>query len=147
MKMRNADRRRNAAWLGLAVLVAILAALPASVGPAAAQETGEKGQDEAKSSGNVAAVFVTVENNNWSDMRLYALRNGIRYRLGTVVSFTEERFQLPRHLQPDIEPVQLLAAPIGGTRSVRSYPVYLSEGEEMVWALQNNLALSGVILN
>ena len=147
MKTRNANRRRNATRLGLVAVAAALVVLSASVGPTAAQETGEQEQNEAKSSENATAVFVTVENNNWSDMRLYALRNGIRYRLGTVVSFTEERFQLPRHLQPDIEPVQLLAAPIGGTRSVRSYPVYLSEGAELVWMLQNNLALSGVILN
>lgn len=147
MRTRNANRRRNATRLGSVAVVAALAVLSTSVDPALAQETGEQEQDEAKFSENATAVFVTVENNNWSDMRLYALRNGIRYRLGTVVSFTEERFQLPRHLQPDIEPVQLLATPIGGTRSVRSYPVYLSEGEELVWTLQNNLALSGVILN
>lgn len=147
MKIGNAHGRWNPARLGLAGLVATLTALAAGVGGTAAQQTDEKEQDEASSPGDAPAVFVTVENNNWSDMRLYALRNGVRYRLGTVVSFTEERFALPRHIQPDLKPVQLLADPIGGTRSVRSYPVYLSSGEELVWALQNNLALSGVIVN
>ncbi len=159
MKIRNAHRRRNTAQRGLAGLAGLVATLTVAlavgtltslavgVGGAAAQETDEQKQDEANAHGDAPAVFVTVENNNWSDMRLYALRNGIRYRLGTVVSFTKERFALPRHLQPDHKPVQLLADPIGGRRSVKSYPVYLSSGEELIWALQNNLALSGVIVN
>ena len=146
MITRNADRPRTAGRL--AGLILALVALLANAGAGVAQEgTDEQKQDESSSARDAAPIVVTVENNNWSDMRIYGLRDGVRYRLGTVTSFTKARFELPRQLQAEIKPVQLLADPIAGTRSVRSYPVYLSPTDEVVWVLQNNLALSGVVLN
>ncbi|MGI9627550.1 MAG: hypothetical protein ACR2QM_11990 [Longimicrobiales bacterium] len=91
-------------------------------------------------------VTLTIVNDNWADMKVYALRLGSRYRLGTVTSLTSQRFELPAHLQADISDLQLLAVPIGGTRSVVSPTVHPSAGDEVVWSLQNNLALSGTIV-
>ena len=91
-------------------------------------------------------IILTVENHNWSDMRIYAIKLGNRFRLGTVTSNTMETFELPSYLQADISEVQLLAVPIGGTQSVLSPSVYPSPGDEVVWGIQNNLALSGTIV-
>ena len=92
-------------------------------------------------------VTLTVRNDNWADMKLYVVRLGTRYRLGTVNSFQSVTYDLPTHLQADISELQLLAVPIGGTRSVLSPIVYPSAGDEVVWGLQNNLALSGTIVS
>ena len=63
-----------------------------------------------------------------------------------MISQTAESFELPGHLQADISEVQLLAVPIGGTASVLSPSVYPSAGDEVVWGIQNHLALSGTII-
>lgn len=91
-------------------------------------------------------IILTVENHHWSDMRIYAIKLGNRFRLGTVTSHTLETFELPSYLQADISEVQLLAVPIGGTQSVLSPSVYPSPGDEVVWGIQHNLALSGTIV-
>ena len=109
------------------------------------QTRGEDGETVVQ--GVERTVTLTVVNDNWLDMKIYALRLGTRYRLGTVTSLTSEEFELPAHLQPSISEVQLLAVPIGGTHGVVSPTVYPSGGDEVVWALQNNLALSGTIVS
>ena len=109
----------------------------------------EKAEREAVVAENTQdGVTLTVRNDNWADMRIYVIREGTgtRYRIGTVTSFQAERFELPSHLQADIAPIQILAVPIGGTRSVISPVVFPSAGDEVVWGLQNNLALSGTIV-
>ena len=112
-----------------------------------AQEVEKKvGNEEMVAQAEDRAVTLTVVNDNWQDMKIYALRLGARFRLGTVTSFTSERFELPTHLQADIDALQLLAVPIGGSLSVVSPTVYPSGGDEVVWGIQNNLALSGTIV-
>ncbi|NNM32124.1 MAG: hypothetical protein HKO53_03620 [Gemmatimonadetes bacterium] len=91
-------------------------------------------------------IILTVENHHWSDMKIYAIKLGNRFRLGTVTSQTMETFKLPSYLQADVSEVQLLAIPIGGTQSVLSPSVYPSPGDEVVWGIQHSLALSGTII-
>ena len=91
-------------------------------------------------------ITLTVENHHWSDMKIYAIKLGNRFRLGTVTSQTMETFELPSFLQADVSEVQLLAVPIGGTQSVLSPSVYPSPGDEVVWGIQHSLALSGTIV-
>ena len=118
-------------------------------GEALAQEKAKTDADDGEAIVRTAerGVTLTVVNDNWLDMKIYALRLGTRYRLGTVTSLSTEKFELPAHLQPSIAEVQLLAVPIGGTQGVVSPAVYPSDGDEVVWGLQNNLGLSGTIVS
>lgn len=117
-------------------------------GPLMAQERpdGDEGDQDAAVFSQSDAITLTVENHHWSDMRIYALRLGNRFRLGTVTSNTAVSFELPAHIQADVSDVQLLAVPIGGSASVVSPVVHPSPGDEVVWGLQHNLALSGTII-
>jgi hypothetical protein len=91
-------------------------------------------------------IFAYVVNNNWLDMRVYALRSGQRFWLGTVNSYTASRFELPTWLLRGMGEVQLLALAIGSRRSMTTGIVFLAPGEEIVWRLENNLNLSTVMV-
>lgn len=85
---------------------------------------------------------VLVTNNNWSDMTVYASRNGAVMRLGTVTSMTTERFTLPSPLVVGSGNLQLVADPLGSTNTYRTQPLLVSPGQQVEFILQNNLALS-----
>ena len=92
-------------------------------------------------------VTVEVENGNWLDMRVYAVReNGVSDRIGTVTSFSSKKFELPRWLARDNIEVQLVAVPIGSTQRHVSPPVLVSKGDVIEWQLRNNLALSSIFV-
>lgn len=103
-------------------------------------------KEEAQAEDATAPVTLVVENQNWADMRVYAVKSGTRYRLGEVISFTKVTFDLPRHLMAESAELRFLAIPLGGSSSVLSPRVYASSGDQIVWALQNHLALSGMVL-
>lgn len=92
-----------------------------------------------------ATVTIEVNNGNWLDVRVYAVReNGASDRVGTVTSGTSTRFELPRWLTSHTMQIQLVAAPIGSTRRYRAPPVMVSVGDVIEWRLANNLALSSI---
>ncbi len=93
----------------------------------------------------VPRISVQVENGNWLDVRVYAVTESGAYdRLGTVTSFTTRTFQLPRWITAPTSQIQLVAVPIGSTRSYAAQPVLVSVGEVIEWKLTNNLALSSI---
>lgn len=91
-------------------------------------------------------VRVTVRNFNWSDVAVYAVTRGTRFRLGTVVTGTAQEFVLPSHLNAEIFPIQFYADPIGGARGVITELLTLNAGDEIEWHVQNHLALSGTVV-
>ncbi len=92
-------------------------------------------------------IFVEVDNGNWLDVRVYAVReNGAYDRIGTVTSFSFRRLELPRWLTAANVQVQLVAAPIGSTRRYRAPPVMVSRGDTIEWKLANNLSLSTIMV-
>lgn len=94
-----------------------------------------------------APITVVVVNNNWSDMVIYALSQGTRIRLATVTTNTREEIVLPRYLNADVRELELLADPIGGHGAVLSDPLLLNAGDVVEWHLQNQLSLSGRVVN
>jgi hypothetical protein len=89
---------------------------------------------------------VTITNHNWSDMRIYMVRQGLagsRVKLGTVMSQTSRNLKIPDELLRETDALQLVAIPIGGTQGVVSsaFPADWSDGVE--WVLQQALYLSG----
>jgi hypothetical protein len=120
----------------LAVAAAALMTLP---GEAVAEP-------EVSADGNGApSVTVEVKNNNWLDVRVYAVsQSGAYDRLGTVTSMTSQKFKLPSWVTASAHEVTLIAVTIGGNRRVVTDPILVSSGDVVVWRVENNIALSSV---
>jgi len=82
-----------------------------------------------------------VENNNWQDMALYLLRSGTKVRIGSVPSFSKARIPLSGALIGAGE-IQLLADPIGSNRRFVTEPINVQPGQQVLFRLENNLAVS-----
>ena len=93
-----------------------------------------------------AAVRVQVDNHNSLDMRIYAVSNGRRWRLGTVTSFTSETFQLPSFLTLPTDEVLLVASPIGSRRVYVAHPVLVEPGDVVQFRVENQIVLSSVFV-
>ena len=131
---------RGALSLALALLVG------SSFGAqAAAAQEAETEKSQVETIKGDGSVEVQVLNNNWHDVRVYALRDGQRYRLGTVTGLTSAVLRIPRYLQPDLVGVQLLAMPIGARDRHVSPIVYVTEGDRLFWSLESNLDLSFLV--
>lgn len=87
---------------------------------------------------------VVVENNNWHDMRVFAVTGGIRHRLGTVTSMNTRRYRVPQHLTAHGRGLRILVAPIGGPGSFMSQRVQVYQGQEVNLSVQNHLAISSI---
>jgi len=126
---------RNAiAMLSLAIAFAIPAGLSAQ-------------SEEVKSNRVETRITVRVENGNWLDMRIYAVRQGGMYdRIGTVRSFTSREFKLPSWITASNAHIQLVAVPIGATQRYAAPPVMVSQGDVIEWKLANNLSLSNIFV-
>lgn len=126
--MRN--KLLRAALLSLGVLMA----------PAAALQAAQP--DTVKTVANEDGVSIYVENRNFLDMRVYVVRHGTAYRVGTITSFTEQEFKLPRGLVGSTDDVQLVARPIGSRNGYVSQPVIFSKGDTLVFQIENSIGLS-----
>lgn len=89
-----------------------------------------------------ARVTLSVTNDNWSDINVFVVRNGARFRLGTVTTAMERQFVLPRQVTIGSVNVRLVADPIGSRRTYTSPPLMVTPGEHVVWRVANQLSLS-----
>jgi hypothetical protein len=101
----------------------------------------------ADSNGPVPArsdIEVQVTNNNWSDMTVYAVRAGMRTRLGTVTSMNTMRFDLPTAYAQAGADVHLVADPIGSRDAYSTQPIQIVPGQTVDFTIENHLAISNV---
>ncbi len=122
---------------GMAMAAAIAA------GAAACTTAGTTGRPANALAGEIEAT-VEVTNNNWSDMVVYAQRNGSRMRLGTVTSMTTSSFDLPVAFVAGSGELFFVVDPIGSDRTYRSPAVMVGRGQRVEFLLENNLALSSL---
>ncbi len=108
----------------------------------ACASTADSGLEGAAPAAPYRSTTVRVQNNNWQDVNVYVLRSGSRFRLGTVPSVTERTFRLPSGLDTGGSDVELLADPIGSTRTHATGPILFSPGDQIVWKIENHLPLS-----
>ncbi len=87
---------------------------------------------------------VEVSNQNWSDMRIYAVRGGSRFRLGMVSSMSTQVFRLPRTLANGSEGIQLIADPIGSREMHMTQRLTITPGQLVSFRVENHLAISSV---
>lgn len=83
-----------------------------------------------------------VENNNWTDMTVYVLRDGSRARIGSVTGLGKARFRLSDALIGGAGDVRILADPLGAGERFVSHPLTILPGQEVRLRLENNIALS-----
>ena len=130
-----------------------LVALGLVVGGLAFQPAEASGQDATRDGDAFSSltkkaeerpVRVYVQNNNWLDVRIYAVRGSTRYRMGTVYSQTGQFFELPARLTEAGFQVQLQADPIGSNRTVTTPRVMINPGDIVEWSIENSLDLSSV---
>ncbi len=129
-----AGKFRTIATLGVSMIVV-------SAVSAAAQQ--EKPKTDGKQSPQ-ARVTAQVTNNHWLDIRVYAVADGREERLGTVTSYTSDRFTLPRWFVDVGHSTQLVAYPIGSRSRVATPVLLLTPGDVIDWRVENNLKLSNV---
>ncbi len=101
-----------------------------------------------KESSKWSTIAVQVQNGNWLDMRVYAVReSGASDRIGTVASFTSSKLEIPRWFSGKSTEIQLVAVPIGSNQRYAAQPVVVSEGDVIEWNLRNNLSLSSIFVH
>ncbi len=85
---------------------------------------------------------LVVENNNWQDMALYVLKNGTRWRIGSVPSLGKGRFHLSNAMIGGNGEIQLVADPLGSSRRFVTERIVVLPGQHVSFRLENNLAIS-----
>ena len=131
------------------LLLAAIATLSLAWMPMSAAGQDVEKTDEARAEKAVASdapIKVKVRNNAWLDMKIYAVTRGNRWRLGTANTGQLLTVEIPRHLQADIFPLELVAYPIGGSGVATTEGLLLSPGDQVDWMLENTLAFSSVFI-
>lgn len=136
--------RRVTVLLLAAMATLSLALMP---GSAAGQDVEKDAVQTEKTIARDAPITVKVRNNGWLDMRVYAVVDGYRWRLGTAHTGRLLTIEVPRHLQAGIVPLQLVAYPIGGSGVATTEQLLLSPGDQVDWRLENYLAFSTVFVS
>ena len=87
---------------------------------------------------------VTVANQNWADMHVYAVAGGTRYRLGVVPTFATVTFRLPRDLGLPRQ-LQLVAVPRAHGEPQVSQLISVSAGERLAFTVAGSAAHSTLV--
>ncbi len=127
---------RNKTMLTVALLTGLVVAAPA-VGAQEAEE--QAGVFTEVTAPERQPVQVYVENSNFLDMDIFAVRGATRIRLGTVRSQQGQFFDLPASAIDAGQQLQLLADPIGSRASHRTGTVMINPGDVVEWRLGNSL--------
>jgi hypothetical protein len=83
-----------------------------------------------------------VENNNWADMNVFLVRDGMRTRVGSVPSLSRSLFVLSDAMVGGAGELRLLADPIGSSQVFVSQPIHVQPGQQVRFRLENNVQLS-----
>jgi len=124
----------------LAPALLLAALLPVTAAAQSAEPV--KGGDESPA---VVATetTLTVKNQNWLDMRVFMVRNGLRVPLGTVTSMSERTFEVPEAaLGGGGFGARVVADPIGSRRGWVSESLNFFPGDQLEVTLQNHLGIS-----
>lgn len=85
---------------------------------------------------------VQVTNNNWGDVRVFIVRSGTRFRLGTVTSMNSQEYQIPGDVLVPGAVVHVLAEVIGSRDRVATDNIRIESGLVIQWRLENVLSQS-----
>jgi hypothetical protein len=88
-----------------------------------------------------ASVGVDIENNNFSDVDVYVVSEGLATRLGTVTGNTTAHYNLDPSFLPT-DQLRLVATPIGGNGRASSGPLNVSPGQTIHFTVAPRLRQS-----
>lgn len=128
----------------LTVALGLAVAVPAR---ASSQSAGPTAPAHAADKARTPSAVLEVQNNNWLDVHLYMVRDGMLTSLGFMNGPGSAEFDLPSPATVAGADVQLLVLPIGGTRSYLSPTLVISPGDVVDLSIENNLALSSVTIS
>ena len=80
----------------------------------------------------LATAYVEVQNQGFYDMTIYAIRSGMRVRLGQVSGHSTATFELPRNLVNPGVPIRFQADPVGSSRTPFSQEIGINPGDTVV---------------
>lgn len=132
--------RNTIGWLTTGLALTALLMAPSG---AAGQKANEGDAFDEVTTPAKKPIRLYVQNNNWLDVNVYAVRGSTRFRLGTVRSNAGTFFELPSHVTGNGFTVQLQVSPIGRRGSVTE-TVQISPGDIVEWQIQNSLNLSSL---
>jgi hypothetical protein len=92
--------------------------------------------------GEKSVPTVTVRNDNWLDVVIYAVRGTARFRIGTVGGSSSQTFRLTSDAMTGSSPLQILADPIGSSRGYMTDPVVLAPGQRLEVQLGSPISIS-----
>lgn len=75
---------------------------------------------------------LSVQNNNFSDMRIYVHQGSQRIRLGTATGNTTSSFRVPKSVVFGATALRFEAVPIGGRGSSISDTITITPGESII---------------
>jgi hypothetical protein len=78
------------------------------------------------------AAYLEVQNQSFYDMTVYAIRSGMRIRMGIVSGNQTQVFPIPRSLVNQGLPLRFMADPIGGRQSPYSEEIAVRPGDTIV---------------
>ena len=116
--------------VGLIGLLALTAACGASRAP---------GTSEAVAPSN--EIPVQIDNQNFSDMEIYVVRNGQRLLIGQAGGLTKTTLTIRNAARGDGR-VRLLAEPIGGARPIATPTLVVPRGQSIFWTIGSDPATS-----
>jgi hypothetical protein len=102
-------------------------------------------QRSANSNSSEQRTTIRVENNNWLDMVVYAVMSGSRLRLGSVGTGSVADFKLPSGYG-DGSGFRLIMDPIGAPAGYSTEFITVGPGGRIQLRVENNLALSSVMI-
>jgi hypothetical protein len=77
-------------------------------------------------------TVVQVDNQGFSDMTIYAVRNSQRTRLGIATGNSKTNFTIPSSLGGGLPTLRFIADPIGGRRNSVSQEITIAPGDTVV---------------
>lgn len=89
-------------------------------------------------------VCVVVENYHFNDVRVYAERDGVRHRLGTVEGMNTKEFRIPDRVLAGAWRFSLAATPLASSDVAESPSLELIPGCRTHWKLGQSLSISQV---
>ena len=87
-------------------------------------------------------AIVHVNNHNWQDVDVFAVRDGMKMRLGMVTSMSAGDFKLPETFLVGSPNVQLRIDPIGSNSGYLTQSILVSPGQTVDLRIENDLNLT-----
>ena len=119
---------------GISMFV-MLSAAACAASHQSAEATGPVPASGADSAQASQGIQVQIDNQNFSDMNIYLLRNGGRWLVGQAEGMGKTTLTIPQSMAPTDLRVRLIGDPIGGSRPVTTPVLIVPRGQTIYWKI------------